>query len=119
MPQIDFFEFFRYALGTIVSIYAIVVIAQSGWEWYKLLAQQDRYSALLRRYLIVSGLRLKMRTFGPDVLVMVLLCVVFGIVWYEHGLVRQIDTALTDARRSQSIHIHWRGSQTPASNVEQ
>ena len=114
MPQIDFFDFFRYAAGTVVTIYATVVIVQSIVQWYKILVQQDRYTTLLRRYLVVSGLRLKVRNFGPDVLVMVLLCVVFGIIWYEHGLVRQIDTALTDARRSRSIHLHWRASEAPA-----
>ena len=59
MPSIDFFNFFRYALGTVVTIYATVVTLQSLWGWYVWLAGSDKYMTMLRRYVVLHGLRLR------------------------------------------------------------
>ena len=63
MPDIDFFNFFRYALATVVTIYATVVTLQSLWGWYVFLAGSDKYMSIIRRYVILHGLRLRFRTF--------------------------------------------------------
>jgi hypothetical protein len=86
MPDVDFFNFFRYTLGTVVTVYATVITLQSLWGWYVWLAGQDRYIGLVRRYLIVHGLRLRVVAFWGDVAVCGLLCVVFLILWKLHGL---------------------------------
>jgi hypothetical protein len=86
MPDVDFFNFFRYTLGTVVTIYATVLSLQSLWGWYVWLAGQDRYIGLVRRYLIVHGLRLRVVAFWGDVVVCLLLCVVFLLLWRLHGL---------------------------------
>jgi hypothetical protein len=88
MPDIDFFEFFRYFLGTVVTIYASIVTLQSLWGWYVWLAGEEKYMNLLRRYLLVQGLRLRFRAFWGDVIICVLLCVVFVLMWRLHGLIR-------------------------------
>src|SRR5204862_3239454 len=62
MPDIDFFAFFRFWLATIVTIYASVITLQSFRSWYFWLAGNDKYSSLLRRYLLVHGLRLRFKT---------------------------------------------------------
>ena len=59
MRDLDLFDFFRYALGTVVTIYATVVMLQSLWSWYVWLAGSDKYMTMLRRYVIVHGLRVK------------------------------------------------------------
>ncbi len=87
MFDIDLFNFFRWTLCIIVTIYATLITAQSLREWYLWLAGQDRYISVLRRYLIVHGLRLRFRAFWGDVLICLLLCVAFGLMSWLHGLI--------------------------------
>lgn len=95
----DLFDFFRLALGWVATIYATVVSAQSAWTWWVWLAGSDRYVGLVRRYLIVHGLRLRVRAFGGDVLVCLLLCVAFGLLWHAHTRVELLQVALDRLRR--------------------
>jgi hypothetical protein len=94
MPQIDFFNFFRYFLGTVVTIYATVVTLQSLWGWYAWLAGGDKYVGMLRRYLIVHGLRLRVAAFWGDVLICALLCIVFLLLWHAHGVMNALGDSL-------------------------
>jgi len=89
--HIDFFDFFRWVLGTVVTIYATVVTLQSLYGWWVYLAGEGRYLSLIRRYVMVQGLRLRIRTFGPDVLMCVLLTVVWVLLLRAHQIVAQID----------------------------
>ncbi len=82
------FNFFRYTLALIATIYATIITLQSLWSWYVWLAGSDRYVSLLRRYLVVHGLRLRFTAFWGDVIVSILLCVVFLLTWRLHGLIR-------------------------------
>jgi hypothetical protein len=97
VPQIDFFNFFRYLLGTVVTVYATVVTLQSLREWWIWLRGQDRYVSMLRRYLVVHGLRLRFRAFWGDVIICLLLCVVFVLIWRAHGIIYSIGETLRDA----------------------
>ena len=99
MPDVDFFNFFRYMLGTIATIYATVLTLQSLWGWYVWLAGQDRYIGLVRRYLIVHGLRLRVKAFWGDVIICVLLCVTFFILWHAHGIIYQIGNVTAHVRQ--------------------
>ena len=83
----DPFDLFRYALGTVVTIYATVISLQIGWEWYVWLTGGDRYIDLVRRYVIVQALRLRFATFWGDVLVCGLLCIAFLLMWRLHWLI--------------------------------
>jgi hypothetical protein len=94
LRHIDFFNFFRYSLGTVVTIYATVVTMQSLWGWYVWLAGSDRYISLIRRYVIVHGLRLRFRAFWGDVLICILLCVAFCITWHAHGVIYRLGASL-------------------------
>lgn len=87
MPDIDFFQFFRYFLGTIVTVYATVITLQSLWGWYVWLAGGDKYMTLLRRYVIIHGLRLEFKAFWGDMIICLLLCVAFLLMWRLHGLI--------------------------------
>src|SRR3954468_10922571 len=69
MPRVDFFNFFRYLLGTIVTVYATVLTLQCAWDWAGWLGGRERYVSLLRRYLLVHALRLRFKTFWGDVII--------------------------------------------------
>lgn len=98
-PSFDIFDFFRYVLGTIVTVYATVITLQSMWSYYVWLKGEAKYVSLLRRYVIVHGLRLRFRTFWGDVLICILLCVAFMIMWHAHILMYHLGDQLEDARR--------------------
>jgi hypothetical protein len=87
LPPIDFFNFFRIGLGWVVTIYATIITLQSLWGWYVWLAGSDKYMSMLRRYLILHSLRLRIWKLGPDVLICVLLTVTFGILWHAHFVI--------------------------------
>ena len=99
MPNIDFFQFFRYTLGMIATIYATVLTLQSLWSWVVWLSGQDKYISLVRRYVIVHGLRLRFRTFWGDVIVCLLLCVIFLILWHAHYVIYDLGDRAADARQ--------------------
>jgi hypothetical protein len=98
----DLFDFFRRWLGIVATIYATVITLQSLWGWWVWLAGEDKYISLLRRYLIVHGLRLRFKTFWGDVIICGLLCVVFLILWHAHGLIYDLDRIVQDVRRLPS-----------------
>ena len=91
MPDFDPFDLFRWILATIATIYATIVTLQSMWEWYAFLSGGDRYVSLLRRYVILHGLRLRFKTFWGDAIICLLLCVAFVILWQAHNVVFDID----------------------------
>src|SRR5687767_10032838 len=103
VPDIDFFNFFRYFLGTVVTIYATVLTLQNGWEWLAWLSGREKYISMLRRYVIVHGLRLRFRAFWGDVIICTLLCVVFLILWRAHHVIEgtsKVWNEVSDVTRS-------------------
>ena len=100
MPNVDFFQFFRYTLGTIATIYATILTLQSMWSWIVWLSGHDKYISLVRRYVIVHGLRLRVKSFWGDVIISLLLCAVFLILFYAHGQMRAMFAAYHTAKAS-------------------
>jgi hypothetical protein len=90
LPEVDFFNFFRYGLAWVVTIYATVITVQSLYGWYVWLAGSDRYISIVRQYVIVQGLRLRFKTFWGDVIICLLLCVAFLILWHAHHVIYQL-----------------------------
>jgi hypothetical protein len=86
----DPFTFFRYLLAIFATVYATVITVQSLWGWYVWLAGSDKYMTMLRRYLFVHGLRLRFAAFWGDVIISVLLCVAFFILWHAHQLINEL-----------------------------
>src|SRR5262245_8073462 len=64
--QLDLFEFFRFILTIACFIYAAVVTIQSVWNWMLYLSGTQRATTLLRRYLIIQLLRLRLRPFAGE-----------------------------------------------------
>ena len=89
--HIDFFDFFRWVLGTVVTIYATVVSLQFMYGWWVYLSGEGRYVSLMRRYIMLQGLRLRIRTFGGDVLICILLTAVWVLLLRAHQVVAKID----------------------------
>lgn len=87
MPDIDFFNFFRWVLSIIATIYATVITLQSLWGWYIWFQGPDKFITLARRYVIVHGLRLRFKTFWGDVIICCLLCIAFLLMWRLHVLI--------------------------------
>jgi hypothetical protein len=104
MPAIDFFDFFRYVLATVVTIYVVIVTIQSLWNWYLFLAGTDRYISLVRRYVVVHGLRLRIRAFWGDVLICGLLCAAFVVIWRAHYLIEDLGVRLAAIRPEGNPH---------------
>ena len=103
----DLFYLFRFGLGTVVTIYVTIVTVQWAVGWYQWLNQPDRGISMVRRYLIIAGLRLKFSDFWADITVSLLLCVIFVMLCVAHWKVSRIGRVYDDAiRRPQPIH--WR-----------
>src|SRR3954469_974821 len=99
MRDVDFFNFWRYLLAWIATIYATVITLQSLWGWYVWLTGGDKYISMLRQYVLVHGLRLRFKTFWGDVIICALLCVAFLIMWHTHGVINDLGHKLSDVRR--------------------
>jgi len=95
----DLFDFFRYALAWVVTIYASIVTLQSLWGWYVWLTGSDKYMSLVRRYVIVHGLRLRFRAFWGDVIICLLLSVTFVLLWIAHRRMDQLAVVLQQLRQ--------------------
>lgn len=93
----DIFQLFRLMLAVLVTVYFTIVTAQSLWEWYKWLAGSDKYMSMLRRYLIVQGLRLRFATFWGDVIICLLLCVAFFLLWGAQNRIDEVEETLRQA----------------------
>lgn len=92
--HLDAFDFFRWVLSIIVTIYATVVTLQSLWGWYVWLQGSDKYMTMLRRYVLVHGLRLRFKAFWGDVLICILLCVAFLLLWRAHVIIYDVGARL-------------------------
>jgi hypothetical protein len=60
----DVFEEWRLILGTVCTIYAVVVTTRSIYGWIAYFTQPDRTTNLMRQYVIVQLLRLRIRPFA-------------------------------------------------------
>ena len=60
--------------------------------------------SVIRQYVIVHGLRLRFKTFWGDVLICVMLCAAFFILWYAHHVINDLGAKLNDVRRISQSH---------------
>ncbi len=108
----DLFDLFRWLLGTVVTIYATVVLIQWAWGWWVWLSRPDaayeRHFAMLRRYLLVHGLRIRLTRFGSDLLVLVGLCIVFLLLFWAHLIVYDMPRPDRASAADNSSHVRDR-----------
>jgi hypothetical protein len=68
LPDFDFFDWWRWMLTIVCTIYASVITLRSLWEWIVYFAAPDRTTVMMRKYTIVHLLRLRMRAFSGELL---------------------------------------------------
>ena len=100
MPDFDFFNFFRWVLGTVVTIYATVITVNWALGWHQYLSQPGRSISLLGRYLLIHGLRVRLLDFLGDLLICLLLCVTFVMLMYTHTILGQAYNTQSNVHRS-------------------
>jgi hypothetical protein len=93
--SVDLFNLFRWLLFVFVTVYFLVTTIQFLWSWYVWLWQPDRYMNLLRNYVILHGLRLRVREFWGDVIICILLSTAFLLLWYAHIVLEATGRTLT------------------------
>jgi hypothetical protein len=91
---LDPFNFFRWLFFLFVSIYFCVTTFQFLWSWYVWLWQPDRYMTMLRNYVILHGLRLRVRAFWGDAIICVLLATAFVLLWRAHFVLEATTRAM-------------------------
>ena len=103
MPDVDLFNLFRYILFVIAGVYTTVVTIQGLRQLIASLTGNDRYLAMLRRYLVVHGLRLRFRAFWGDVIICGLLSVAFLMLWRAHRLIYDLGDTLESVEHAQNV----------------
>jgi len=68
LPDWDLFEQWRLLLTVVCTVYAVVVTARSLRSWLLYLSGRDRRTSLLRSYVVVQLLRLRLRRFAGELL---------------------------------------------------
>ena len=81
----DLFELWRLALGLVCTIYALVVTGQNLWEWIVYLSGRDRATVLVRQYVLVQLLRLRVRRFAGELAQIVFWLVALAVIlrWHQ------------------------------------
>jgi len=90
----DLYGFFRMLLAWALTIYFVAVTIQSLRGWYVFLSGRDRYTCILRRYLVVQLLRLRFRTFWGELLLCALLGTAFLLLWHAQIVMDRIEDTL-------------------------
>ncbi|NLX03596.1 MAG: hypothetical protein GXY33_00475 [Phycisphaerae bacterium] len=83
----DPFFFFRRILVIFATLYSGLILARAGWRWFKYLYFPDRSRQLLRRYLFIQLMRVRLRRFGGDLLQIAGLLAIMGLVIWLHRFV--------------------------------
>jgi len=65
--EYDLFDFWRWFLAVVCTAYAIVVTARGLWDWHVWLSPRRRETALLRQYVIVMLLRVRVQRFLGEI----------------------------------------------------
>jgi uncharacterized membrane protein len=80
----DLFQVWRLLLTTICAIYAAVVAARSLWRWGVLLSGPGRTTSMMRSYMVVQLLRLRIRRFAWEFTRIGLCILILVVVLYWH-----------------------------------
>ncbi len=84
LPEWDLFEQWRILLTVVCTVYAVVVTGRSLWSWAVYLSGRDRRTSLLRSYIVVQLLRLRLRRFAGELLQIGFWLAMLLLVLYGH-----------------------------------
>jgi len=85
--SIDLFYFWRWLLCVICTIYWAVQLGQSLWRWYQYLWADYRPAALMRKYIVVQFLRIRLHRFTLELVQIAVLVLSFLAVTWAHRYV--------------------------------
>lgn len=83
--RMDLFQFWRFVLSGACTIYAAVVMLQSLWRWALYLSGGERATTVLRHYVIVQLLRLRVRRFSGELVQIAIWSGVFLVLIRMHS----------------------------------
>ena len=83
----DLFYLFRRLLVVVCSIYTVVRLGQTAVRWHNVLWSGGRKTTVLRHYMMVQLLRVRVRRFTVDLLQIAALVVALAAMIYLHRLV--------------------------------
>jgi hypothetical protein len=86
LASYDLFQFYRWELAVVLTIYAGVITGQWLLGWLKWFGS-SRQTAVLGRYASVLLLQIKIRRFAWELLQIVALLAAFGLVVYWNHLI--------------------------------
>lgn len=78
MTGADIFDVYRMTLAIVFGCYAIVRTAHFVWHWQADTQRAGRHEALLRRFLLTSLMRARLRRFWFDLVQIAVLLAVFA-----------------------------------------
>lgn len=82
--DLDLFQFWRWLLALACTIYAVIVSTRSLFGWMVFLSGAELPHVVMRRYVIVQLLRLRISNFVGDLLWITGLSGVFVFLVYAH-----------------------------------
>ncbi|MCP4589768.1 MAG: hypothetical protein GY842_03405 [bacterium] len=84
MLDFDLFGLYRRVLLIVVGTYSFIRLIHGIWRWRMGTQRSQRKQVLLRRWVELSVLRVRMRRFTFDILQIVLLMVLLGAIgWVQ------------------------------------
>ena len=85
--EMDFFYLFRRLLVVVCTVYAAVRLGQTAIRWHGVLWSGGRKTTVLRHYMMVQLLRVRLRRFTVDLLQIAALAGALAALIYLHRLV--------------------------------
>ena len=86
MPEVDLFALYRRLILILSGSYTVVRLIQAIWRWRAATLAADRPEALLRRWVELSVLRVRVRRFTLGVLqIAVLAGILMYLLWLQLG----------------------------------
>jgi hypothetical protein len=85
--DVDLFQLWRYLLMIFCTVYTIVRTGESFWRWYLYLWSGDRSTTVMRHYLWVQVLRLRVHRFTLELVQIVALSALFLAISWAHRYV--------------------------------
>jgi len=81
--RFDLFEFYRFLLALLVGVYCVVKLISFLWRWHRF-DSRYRWAPLVRRYVVVQLLRIRVRRFVLDFLQIAALALILILLVSRH-----------------------------------
>ncbi len=80
----DLFEMWRWLLCVVCTVYALVVTGRSLWGWIEYFSGRDRTRVILRNYVLVQLLRVRLRPLAKELSLIGFWLILLAIVLSQH-----------------------------------